>query len=151
MERFVAFSFQRMIEILRKEFFQMKRDTVSVGMILIIPLIQLTLFGFAINTNPKHLPTALVSSDNSVFTRTFVAALQNTDYFKITAEPNSIQAANRLLAEGKVLFVVTIPSNFTSRFLRGHKPQISIEADATDSVAVTSAISALNGLSPQLF
>src|SRR3990167_4464714 len=114
MERFVAFSFQRMIAILRKEFFQMKRDTVSVGMILIIPLIQLTLFGYAINTNPKHLPTALVSADNSTYTRTFVRALENTEYFRIEYQPNSVAAANKLLAQGKVLFVVTIPSDFTS-------------------------------------
>src|SRR3990167_1594002 len=98
MERFVAFSFQRMMAILRKEFFQMKRDYVSVGMILIIPLIQLALFGYAINTNPKHLPTALVSADNSAFTRTFVRALENTDYFRIDYHPKSIAEANKLLA-----------------------------------------------------
>ncbi|MCX7125121.1 MAG: ABC transporter permease [Gammaproteobacteria bacterium] len=147
----MTFSFPRMYAILRKEFFQMKRDHISVGMILIIPLIQLVLFGFAINTNPKHLPTALVSSDNSVFSRTLVRALENTDYFRVIAQSNTIEEANKLLAEGKVLFVVTIPSNFTSRFLRGHHPEISIEADATDSVAVTSALNAVNGLTPRVF
>lgn len=145
------FSFPRMIAVLRKEFFQMKRDLVSIGMILIVPLIQLTLFGFAINTNPRHLPTALVSSDNSIFTRTFVRALENTDYFRIVAEPQSIEAANKLLAQGKVLFVVTIPSDFTSRFLRGEKPQLLIEADGTDSVAVGSALSAISQLTPHVF
>jgi len=145
------FSWNRTVAILRKEFWQMMRDPVSIGMMMIIPLIQLVLFGYAINTNPKHLPTALVSADNSVFTRTFVRALENTDYFRIDYQPNSVEAANKLLAEGKVLFVVTIPSNFTSRFLRGHRPEISVEADATDSVAVTSAIGALNGLSSRVF
>src|SRR3990167_4576467 len=109
------FSWQRMWAILRKEFFQMKRDPVSVGMMLIVPIIQLLLFGFAINTNPKHLPAALVSSDNSVFTRTFVRALENTDYFRVDYEPKTMKEANELLAEGKVLFIVTIPSDFTSR------------------------------------
>ncbi|PIZ03399.1 MAG: mannose-1-phosphate guanyltransferase [Gammaproteobacteria bacterium CG_4_10_14_0_8_um_filter_38_16] len=147
----MTFSFQRMTAILRKEFFQMKRDRISIGMILIIPLMQLILFGFAINTNPRHLPTALVASDNSIFTRTFVRALENSDYFRIVAEPRSIQAAEKLLSEGKVLFIVTIPSDFTSRLLRNHQPEILIEADATDSVAVSSALSALNGLAPRVF
>jgi ABC-2 type transport system permease protein len=147
----IQFSWQRMIAILRKEFFQMRRDRVSMGMVLIIPLIQLILFGYAINTNPKHLPAALLSSDNSAYTRTFVRALENTDYFRIIYQPTSMKAANKLLAQGKVLFVITIPSDFTSRFLRGHRPQISVEADATDSVAVSSALSALSGLSAHVF
>ena len=147
----ILFSWKRMYAILRKEFFQMTRDRISIGMILIIPIMQLILFGFAINTNPKQLPTALVSADNSVFTRTFVRALENTDYFRITAEPRSVKEAEKLLAEGKVLFVVSIPADFSSRLLRGDKPQILIEADATDSVAVNSALSALNGLTPRLF
>src|SRR3990167_7665866 len=134
----ISFSWQRMWAILRKEFFKMKRDPVSVGMMLIVPIIQLILFGLAINTNPKHLPAALVSSDNSVFTRTYVRALENTDYFRIENQPKTMQEANKLLAQGKVLFVVTIPSDFTSRFLRGDQPQILIETDATDSVAVAS-------------
>ena len=145
------FSFERMIAVLRKEFFQMKRDVVSVGMILIVPLIQLTLFGFAINTNPKNLPTALVLADNSVFTRTFVRALENTSYFRIVAEPHSISQADRLLAQGKVLFVVTIPSDFSRRFLRNEQPEVLIEADATDSVAVGSALGAISQLTSQVF
>src|SRR3990167_8531304 len=145
------FSWQRMWAILRKEFFQMKRDPVSVGMMLIIPIIQLILFGLAINTNPKHLPAALVSTDNSVFTRTFVRALENTDYFRIEFQSKTIQEANQLLAEGKVLFVITFPSDFTSRFLRGYDPQILVEADATDSVAVASALNTLPQLSAHVF
>lgn len=147
----MLFSWQRMWAILRKEFFQMKRDPVSVGMMLIVPIIQLLLFGFAINTNPKHLPAALVSSDNSVFTRTFVRGLENTDYFRVEYEPKTMLEANELLAEGKVLFIVTIPSDFTSRLLRGDHPQILIEADATDSVAVSSALNTLPQLGAHVF
>lgn len=145
------FSWRRMWAILRKEFFQMKRDPVSIGMMLIIPIIQLILFGFAINTNPKHLPAALVSADNSVFTRAYVRALENTDYFRIEYKPKTIQDANQLLEEGKVLFIVMIPSDFTSRFLRGYDPQILVEADATDSVAVSSALGTLPQLGAHVF
>src|SRR3990167_5773818 len=106
------FSINRMLAILRKEFFQMKRDPVSVGMMFIVPIIQLILFGFAINTNPKYLPAALVSANNSVFSRTFVRALENTDYIRIKYQPKTIQDANELLAEGKALFVINIPSDF---------------------------------------
>lgn len=145
------FSFGRLFAILQKEFFQMRRDRISIGMILIIPLMQLILFGFAINTNPKQLPTALLVSDQSAFTRTIVQALQHTDYFKIVAEPNSARIAEKMMEQGKILFIITIPSDFTYRLLRNHHPQLLIEADATDSVAVSSAISALNGLTPTIF
>ncbi len=145
------FSFKRVWAVLRKEFFQMRRDRVSIGMLLIIPIIQLTLFGFVINTNPKNLPTALVSADNSILVRTFVTALQHTDYFRIDYYPKTIQAADALLAEGKALFVVNIPADFTERFMRGENPQILVEADATDSVSVGSALSALNALQINVF
>lgn len=145
------FSWQRMIAIVRKEFFQIKRDRVSVGMILIIPLLQLILFGFAINTNPKHLPTALLSADHSQWTRAFVKGLENTSYFHIKYHPNSLQAADDLLAQGKALFVITIPSDFSARLIRHEKPQILIEADATDSVAVGSAMSAFHELTQNIF
>lgn len=147
----MTFSFSRMIAILRKEFFQMLRDPVSIGIMMIIPLVQLILFGYAINTDPKHLPTALVSSDNSVLTRTFVRAMENTDYFRVEYQPKSIQEADKLLAVGKVLFVVTIPSDFTTRFFRGENPQILIQADATDSVAVSGAIGAIQQMMPHIF
>lgn len=147
----MLFSIRRTIAMLKKEFAQMMRDHVSFGMIIVIPIIQLVLFGFAINTNPKDLPTALFNADNSVFSRTFVTALENSSYFKIVAQPKSTEEANTLLTEGKVLFVVNIPSDFSTRMLRGDNPQLLIEADATDSVAVTSAISAVNALSYSVF
>ncbi|OGT27160.1 MAG: mannose-1-phosphate guanyltransferase [Gammaproteobacteria bacterium RIFCSPLOWO2_02_FULL_42_14] len=147
----MSFSLQRMIAVLRKEFFQMMRDHVSVGMIIIIPLIQLILFGFAINTNPKQLPAALVSLDHSVLTRTLVRAIENSNYFRIVNEPASMSEANQLLATGKVLFVITIPSDFTKRFFRNTKPEILIEADASDPVAVTAAVGAMQQLTYSVF
>lgn len=113
------FSAQRFWAVLIKEFRQMRRDRLTFAMIVGIPLIQLILFGYAINTNPKHLPTAIVSADNSVFTRTFIQGLKNTDYFTITHEPKTMDDANRLLAAGKVLFIVNIPPDFTRRLVRG--------------------------------
>jgi ABC-2 type transport system permease protein len=146
-----SFSFSRMFAVLRKEFFQMRRDPISMGMMFTLPILQLILFGFAINTNPKHLPAALMSSDNSVLTRTFVRAVTNTDYIRFKYQPKSIKEANQLMAEGKVLFVTYIPSDFTTRFFRQENPQILIEADATDSVAVSSAIAAMQNMGPHVF
>lgn len=147
----MTFSFARMMAILRKEFLEMRRDPVSIGIMMIIPLVQIILFGYAINTNPKYLPTALLSSDNSVLTRTFVRALENTDYFRISYHPKTKNEAENLLLSGKALFIVTIPSDFTKRFLRGENPQLLIEADATDSVAVSSAIVAVQKMMPHVF
>ncbi len=145
------FSWQRMTAIVRKEFFQIRRDRVSVGMVIMIPLIQLILFGFAINTNPKHLPTAVVASDHSQWTRTFIQGLENTSYFKVKYHPRSLKEANDLLAKGKVLFVITIPSDFTTRLIRHEKPEILVEADATDSVAVSAALGAFRQLTKTVF
>jgi len=147
----MIFSTQRMLAITRKEFMQMRRDFISIGMLIIIPLIQLLLFGYAINTNPKFLPTALVTSDHSAFVRRFVSAVEHTDYFRIRYQPTSVKEADRLLARGKALFVIHIPSDFTRDLLRGKRPQILIEADATDSVAVTGALGVLETLSKRLF
>lgn len=146
-----SFSFARMFAVLRKEFFQMRRDPVSVGMMFVVPIIQLILFGFAINTNPKHLPAALVVEDHSVLTRTFVRALENTDYIRFKYQPKTIAEADRLIATGKALFAVYIPADFTTRFFRQDNPQILVEADATDSVAVGSAVSAIQNVGPHVF
>lgn len=147
----MTFSFQRMIAIVRKEFFQIRRDRVSLGMILMIPLIQLILFGFAINTNPKNLPTAVISADHSQWTRSFIQGLENTGYFKVKYYPHSLKDADDLLAKGNVLFVVTIPSDFTTRLVRHEKPQILVEVDATDSVAVNAALGAFHQLTQTVF
>ena len=141
-----AFSLARIYAILLKEFLQMRRDRVTLGMIVGVPLMQLFLFGFAINFNPKALPTAISIDDPGIFARSVVAALRNSSYFDIDAETNSPAGARRLLQEGKVLFVVEIPVNFTRDIVRGATPDLLLEADATDPAAGSFAIAAFNGL-----
>jgi len=144
-------SWQRLYAMLTKEFIQMKRDRVTFAMLVFIPLMQLTLFGFAINTNPKNMPTAIIANDHSIFTRSFISGLKNTDYFMVKDDVKSESQAKKLLATGRVQFVVTIPSDFTRKLLRKEKPQILIEADATDPVATGSAISAVGMLAYSVF
>jgi ABC-2 type transport system permease protein len=124
----------------------LRRDRVTFGMIIGIPIIQMTLFGFAINFDPKHLPTAVIAADQSEFTRSFIAAMRNSEYFDIVETLPDQQAGRHALTQGRVLFVLDIPENFTRELVRGRRPSLRIDADATDSVAVGSAISAVPGL-----
>ncbi len=120
-------------------------------MLIGVPIMQLILFGFAINTNPKNLPTAVLSNDNSIYTRAFLAGLKNTEYFRIVKEAKNEQEARDLLAKGDALFVINIPSDFTRRFLRGERPNILVEMDATDPVATGSASAAVNVLTQSVY
>ncbi|WP_245416871.1 ABC transporter permease [Undibacter mobilis] len=129
-----------------KEFIQLKRDRVSLAMIAIIPLVQLLLFGYAINTTPRDLPTAVLLQESSDVGRSILAALNNTRYFKVTELPRTEAEFDRLLASGKVLFGIEIPANFERSLRRGEKPAMLVAADATDPVAAGSALSALNRL-----
>jgi ABC-2 type transport system permease protein len=130
--------------VLVKEFIQLKRDRVSFAMIIMIPLVQLMLFGYAINTNPRHLPTAVLLQERSDLARSVLAALRNTDYFKVTQLPRTEAEVDQLLASGTVLFAIEIPANFERAVRRGDKPAILVAADATDPVAAGSALSALS-------
>jgi len=141
-----AFSLGRISAILLKEFLQLRRDRITLGMIIGIPLMQLFLFGFAINFNPKALPTAISIDDPGTLARSVVAALRNSSYFDVIAETNSPEKARLLLQEGKVLFVVEIPANFTRDIVRGAQPDLLIEADATDPAAGGYAVGAFGGL-----
>jgi ABC-2 type transport system permease protein len=129
--------------VLIKEFIQLKRDRVSFVMIIMIPLIQLMLFGYAINTNPRHLPTAVLLQEHSDLSRSILAALKNTGYFDITELPRSERQLDDLLASGKVLFAIEIPANFERSVRRGDKPAMLVTADATDPVASGSALGTL--------
>jgi len=140
------FSLRRVWALLLKEFRQMRRDKVTLGMIIGIPLMQLFLFGFAINLNPKDLPTALTVGDNGQFTRSLVAALENSSYFHIVGETKSPAAARQMLQEGKAVFVIEIPSDFTRDIVRGSRPDLLIESDATDPAAGSYALAAFNML-----
>ena len=141
-----AFNFHRFFAIVLKEFIQMRRDRLTFGMMVGIPMIQLILFGFAINSNPKHLPTAVYAVDNSPFSRTIVWALRNSSYFDLTREAHSVAEIKTMLAEGQVQFAVTIPVDFSRQLLRGEKPDLLLEADATDPSAVGFAQAAVSQL-----
>ena len=141
-----AFNFHRFFAIVLKEFIQMRRDRLTFGMMVGIPMIQLILFGFAINSNPKHLPTAVYGADNSPFSRTLIWALRNSSYFDITREVHSAAEIQTLLAENKIQFAVTVPVDFSRKLLRGEKPDLLIEADATDPSAVGYASATISAL-----
>jgi len=138
------FSWPRFIAVLMKEFVQMKRDRLTFAMIVGIPIIQLVLFGFAINTDPKGLPAALVAADESPFSRSMVTALENSQYFKFTQRVASEAEGDRLLKLGDVQFVLVIPPDFSRKLQRGERPQLLVAADATDPSATGNAIAALN-------
>ena len=140
------FSWARFVAVAVKEFIQMRRDRLTFAMMVGIPLIQLGLFGFAINSDPKHLPTAVINADQSEFSRTFLAALKNSEYFELVQAVQSEAEADSLLDRGEVQFVVTIPAQFSRDLLRGERPAILVEADATDPSATGNAIAALNEL-----
>src|SRR6266508_1437673 len=129
-----------------KEFIQLKRDRVSFAMIIMVPLMQLLLFGYAINSNPRHLPTAVLLQEQSDLSRSILRALENSLYFRITHQVDNEAEFDRLLASGTVLFAIEIPRNFERSVRRGDHPAILVAADATDPVAAGSAIGALNGI-----
>src|SRR5438477_12350617 len=134
---------RRTVAMLIKEFIQLKRDRVSFAMIIMIPLVQLILFGYAINTNPRNLPTAVLLQEQSDLGRSILRALENTRYFKVTYQVHDEAEFDQLLAAGKVLFAIEIPAGFERAVRRGDRPAILVAADATDPVASGSALSAL--------
>jgi ABC-2 type transport system permease protein len=146
MSRLHGFSFTRLWAIVVKEFIQMRRDRVTFGMMIGVPLIQLVLFGYAINADPKRLPTAVLLADYGPQGRTLLHAIRNSDYFQFTRELGSEREAHDVLAKGEVQFVVNIPQNFTRDLLRGERPAILVEADATDPAATSNAIGSLRML-----
>ena len=142
-------NWSRFLAILHKEFRQIRRDRLTFAMMVGMPIMQLILFGFAINTDPRHLPLALVSADESEFSRSFVAALESSSYFRITHRPQGEAQANELLAQGSVQFVLVIPADFSRRLMRGERPAVLLAADATDPAASGNALAALNNISRQ--
>jgi ABC-2 type transport system permease protein len=138
------FSLRRFWAMVVKEFIQMRRDRLTFGMMIGIPVMQLILFGYAINADPKHLPTAVLCADNSVFSRTLVQALKNSDYFDVLIVGANEAQTQRLLDLGDVQFVFNIPEDFGRKLMRGEKPKVLLEADATDPVATGNAFSAVS-------
>jgi ABC-type multidrug transport system permease subunit len=144
-----GFSFRRLSALLRKEWIQVRRDPFTLRLIIALPIMQLLLFGYAINTNPKHLATGLLAAEHSKYERTIVAALQNTGYYDIRTL-SSEAAAEKALAEGNLLFVVNFPPNFDRSVDRGEAPSVLIDADATDPSAIGNATAALSGIADAL-
>jgi len=138
-----GFSLARLVAMMIKEFVQMRRDRMTFGMMVGIPLLQLLLFGYAINSDPKHLPTAILDADHGVVGRSVVAAMQASRYFDVTLLPESEARADDILARGEAQFVVTIPVDFSRRVLRGERPGLVVEADATDPAATANALGVL--------
>ena len=141
-----SFSLSRFWAIVVKEFIQMRRDRVTFGMMIGIPLIQLVLFGFAINADPKHLPTAVLLADYGPHGRTLLQAIRNSHYFEFVRAVATEQEAEEVLARGEAQFVVNIPQNFSRDILRSERPAILVEADATDPAATSNAIGSLRVL-----
>ena len=147
----VDVSFARIVAVFLKELIQMRRDRLTFGMILGIPVMQLILFGYAINNDPKHLPTAVNIQDPSIYSRTLVRALENTGYFRVEHLVKGEKDGEALLADGRVAFVVTVPPSFSRELARGDRPSILIEADASDPSAAANAMSAVLQLPSVVF
>ena len=145
------FAFHRFWAVVLKEFIQMRRDRVTFAMMVGIPLMQLTLFGFAINSDPKHLPAAVLSADQGPFARSLVSTLTHSDYFTVTREVRTEAEAMRLLKLGDVQFIINIPEDFSRRLLRGERPSVLVEADATDPAATGPALSAVSAVASTVF
>jgi ABC-2 type transport system permease protein len=141
-----AFSWSRWVGIIVKEFIQLKRDRLTFGMIIGIPVLQLVLFGYAINADPKRLPTAVLAADAGPYSRSLLAAMQTSGYYRIEREAASEAELDELFAHGKVQFAVTIPENFDRKLVRGERPVLLVEADAADPSATVNAIAALGQL-----
>jgi ABC-2 type transport system permease protein len=142
----IGLSVSRWWGMVLKEFLQLRRDRITFGMIIGVPIIQLILFGYAINTDPKHLKTAVVAADHSEFTRSYLAAMRTSQYFDLLEEMDSEEAARAALARGDVQFVVNIPADFSRRLVRGERPALLVEADGTNPSAMGTAMSSVREL-----
>jgi ABC-2 type transport system permease protein len=142
-------SLTRTWAVMAKEFVQLTRDRLTYAMILLLPIIQLLLFGYAINDDPRGLPTAVLVQDNGGFSRSILTALDNSGYFHITLQARSQSELDRALARGDVQFAVIIPADFTHRVVRGDRAQLLVEADASDPSATSGAVAALANLPMQ--
>ncbi|MBL8245331.1 MAG: ABC transporter permease [Rhodanobacteraceae bacterium] len=142
-------SWRRLLAVLAKEFIQMRRDRLTFAMMVGIPILQLCLFGYAINTDPKHLPTAVVAAESSEYTRRLLSAMALSDYFDLTAQPADLDTGRAMLARGDALFLVRVPPDFGRLLARGERPELLVEIDATDPVAAGNAIAALGTLADQ--
>lgn len=143
MRKWREFSLARFWAIVAKEFIQMRRDRVTFAMMIGIPLLQVVLFGYAINADPKHLPAAVILADDGPQGRSILYGLKNSSYFDFTRKYQTEEEGRRALAAGDVQFVINIPVNFSRDLLRGKRPAILVEADATDPGTTGNALALL--------
>jgi ABC-2 type transport system permease protein len=141
-----GFSLDRVMAVLVKEFTQLTRDRLTYALILLMPIVQLLLFGYAINNDPRNLPTAVLVQDGGAFARSTLAAIRNSGYFDIVEAARTPAELDRAIALGRVQFAITIPADFTRRVVRGDRAQILVEADAADPAATGAAVAALAAL-----
>ncbi|MGD9801479.1 MAG: ABC transporter permease [Parvularculaceae bacterium] len=144
-------SLSRIRAVFLKELVQMRRDRPTFAIMIMVPIMQLTLFGFAIDTDPRHLPTAVELRDDGPLTRSLLASMRQSDYFEIVAQVATDEEGEALLRSGEVSYLVVIPENFERDFVRGERPQILIAADATDPVAAAGPIAAANEIARRAF
>ncbi|MBI5073719.1 MAG: ABC transporter permease [Nitrospirae bacterium] len=142
----LGLSWSRWSGIIVKEFIQLRRDRLTFGMIVGIPIMQLILFGYAINSDPKRLPSAAIMGDHSLYSRTLLQGLKNSDYFRIDHEVSGRAEAEELMAHGEVQLLVTIPADFGRMLVRGERPTLLVEADASDPSAIGNAVASLTGV-----
>ncbi|PHZ83576.1 ABC transporter permease [Paremcibacter congregatus] len=140
----VRFSLSRLVAVLLKEFIQMRRDRMTLAMMIALPMMQLIMFGFAINTDPRHLPAALMDRDQSALSRAVVAAVENSTFIDISHRPVTEDEAERLMREGRVNYLMIIPEHFSRDLHRGLRPQMLLVADATDPSAASGALNSIN-------
>ena len=136
--------FRHISAILRKEFIQMSRDKMTFAMMLVIPLMQLILFGFAINTDPKNLPTAIYSEESTLFVRSIISGFEASGFYDVKYKSSSPAENSQLLEEGEVAFAIHIPAGFSVNLIKGLRPQILLEADASDPAAASNAVAGVN-------
>jgi ABC-2 type transport system permease protein len=142
----MSFSFRRFGAVLYKEFIQMRRDRITFGMMIGLPIIQLLLFGFAINSDPRHLPTLVEMNDNGPLSRAVIAGMQNSTYFDFKGPVTGVTEGEEALRRGDANFVIVIPENFEREVIRGQNPEILVAADASDPSAAGGAVAALSGI-----
>ncbi|CAM5793796.1 ABC transporter permease [Ottowia pentelensis] len=143
------FSFARTWAVFVKEFQQILRDRLTFAMAVGIPILQLVLFGYAINSDPKQLPTAVVTAEQGPLVRSLITALQHSDYFRVVQTGGSEAQADAAMARGELQFIVVVPPGFERELLRGQRPTLFVAADATDPAAAGNALAALGALAPQ--
>jgi ABC-2 type transport system permease protein len=135
---------QRIAAMIFKEVRQMVRDPGTVAMMFMFPIIQLVIFGYAINNDPRHLPLAIEVNDHSAFSRSIVSGLRQTSYFDVIELQGGFGEGERLLAEGKAQFVLTVPVDFARDLVRGERPELLLSVDATDPASTGPAVAAVN-------